>query len=230
MTSAPAPTHRLGEVPLFAGLSPAVLDELAAASRVRRYPRGQVVWSEGDPGDSLLVLEQGQLRISRLTADGQEAVLAVAEAPAAVGELALLDGAPRDAAVIVQRAVVVRLLPRPAFLALLRREPAAVEGLLRTLAALVRHGNARHADLLGLDVPGRLAKWLLTRAAVSGDRGPDGVVVPLGRSQSELAAELGTTRSTLNRALGELEGLGLLRVEPDRVLIRRLDALLAYAS
>ena len=230
MTSSPPPSHRLAEVGLFANLASTILDDLAAVSRVRRYPQGQVLWNEGDPGDSLLVLEEGHLRIARMTASGQEVVLAVVEAPAAIGELALLDGAPRDASVEAQRPVIVRHVPRPAFLELLRREPRAVEGLLQTLAAMVRRGNERHADMLGLDVPGRLAKWLLTRAAVRGRQEPDGTAVPLERTQAELAAELGTTRSTLNRALGELEALGMVRVEPEEVILRRPDALLAYTS
>jgi len=231
MASSSASPHRLGEVPLFAGLTPAVLDELAAASRVRRYPQNQVVWSEGDPGDALLVLEEGQLRVSRLTPDGEEAVLAVVEPPAAVGELALLDGAPRDASVTAQRPVTVRLVPRGVFLDLVRREPAAMEGLLATLAGLVRLGNARHADLLGLDVPGRLAKWLLRRAGdATGATLRSGTVVALGRTQGELAAELGATRSTLNRALHELEGLGLLVVEGERVTLRDPARLAAFTD
>src|SRR5688572_1922201 len=115
----PPAGHRLGEVALFAGLAPAALDELARQSRVRRYPAGQVLWNEGDPGDALLVLEAGQVRISRLGAGGQEAVLAVYEAPSALGELALLDGEPRDATVIAQRPVTARLVPRSTFLTLL---------------------------------------------------------------------------------------------------------------
>lgn len=227
--------HRLGEVPLFAALPPAALGELAAAGRVRRYPAGQVVWSEGDPGEALLVLEAGQLRISRFAADGREAVLQVVEAPAALGELALLDGAPRDATVTAQGPVAVRLVPRSAFLALLRREPAVVEGLLATLAGLVRHGNRRHADLLGLDVPGRLAKWLLARAGDAAGTGAGvapGTAVALGRSQGELAAELGATRSTLNRALQGFAELGLVDVEAggERVALRDPAALAAFAG
>ena len=153
-------THRLGEVPLFAGLSPALLDQLAVNGRVRRYPAGQVLFSEGDPGDSLVVLEDGQLRVSRYTPAGQEAVLAVVEAPAALGELALLDGNPRDATVTAQRQAQ-RDSYRGWLLSLARSEPTFVEGLLATLAGWVRLANARHADRLGLDVPGRLAKWLL---------------------------------------------------------------------
>lgn len=91
--------------------------------------------------------------------------------------------------------------PRTAFLALVRAEPAFVEGLLATLVGWVRLANARHADLIGLDVPGRLAKWLLARAERHG-RAQTGTAITLGRNQTELAAELGTTRSTLNRAAG----------------------------
>jgi CRP-like cAMP-binding protein len=220
----------LREVPLFSAMPSESLDALAKEGRVRRYPAGQVLWSEGDPGEALLVLEEGQLRVSRYTPGGQEVVLAVVEAPAALGELALLDGAPRDASVIAQRAVVVRLIPRVAFLALLRREPAVVEGLLKTLAGLVRAGNARHVATVGLDVPGRLASWLLGRAAAAGAGGRGGLAVDLGRSQGELAAELGTTRATLNRALKGFESLGLLTVEGDRIRLRDQAGLAAYSA
>ncbi len=215
----------LTAVPLFAQLSSEALDELVGSTRVRTYPRGHILCHEGDPGESLIVLESGQLRVSRYTAAGDEAVLAVMEPPAVVGELALLDGAPRDATVIAQRPVTVRLVPRSVFLDLIKREPAAVEGLMRTLADLVRASNARHADFIGLDVPGRVAKWLLLQAAKRGDQV---ATVCLGRSQGELAAELGTTRSTLNRALREFESRGLVEIGEDQVTILKPDVLRGY--
>lgn len=221
--TAPSIKHELAQVPLFSNLSPDALATLAAASRVRRFPSGQVIFSEGDPGDYLVVLEAGQLRVCRYSAAGEEIVLAVVDAPSIVGELALLDGAPRDATVIAQRSVVVRLVPRDAFLSVLRT-PGAVDGLLRTLAGWIRLANRRHADLIGLGVPGRLAKWLLDQAGdVSGERVSPGTVVELGRTQGQLAAELGTTRSTLNRALQGFADLGLLEIESggERVTLRR---------
>jgi CRP-like cAMP-binding protein len=224
-----APAHRLADVPLFAALPAPILDDLARASRTRRFATGQVLWNEGDPGEALLVLEAGQLRVCRFTGSGAEVVLSVIEAPAALGELALLDGAPRDATVIAQQPVTVRLVPRSTFRELLRREPAVVDGLLRTLAAMVRAGNERHAKTVGLDVPGRLAAWLLARVAETGDsrRRPE---IVLGRSQGQLAAELGTTRSTLNRALNRFEALGYLSRTGDRVVIRDADALAAHSE
>jgi CRP-like cAMP-binding protein len=227
----PSRPHRLADVPLFASLPAGAIEELARASLPRRYPAGQVLWNEGDPGDALLVLEEGQVRVSRFATVEQEVVLAVSEAPAALGELALLDGKPRDATVIAQGPVAVRLVPRSVFLSLLRREPAVVEGVLRTLAELVRFGNARHADLLGLDVPGRLAKWLLARAG--NDTGAEirpGTVITLGRSQGDLAAELGTTRESLNRTLHSFDDLGLLSVHGQRVELHDPVGLAAYTG
>jgi CRP/FNR family cyclic AMP-dependent transcriptional regulator len=233
MSTPIAPVHRLATVPLFARLSTEVLDELARSARSRQYPQGQILCNEGDPGDSLIVLEAGQLRISRFTAIGDEVVLAVIAPPATVGELALLDGAPRDATVTAQRAVSVRLVPRAVFMDLLKREPLAVEGLLRTLAELVRAGNARHADFVGLDVLGRLAKWLLRHAAGDSDDAASiraGTVVVMQCSQGELAAELGTTRSTLNRALHDFESLGLIALTGNRITLRKPDILRSYTS
>lgn len=224
------PNHRLADVPLLAGLPAPALDELAGASRVRRYGAGQVLWNEGDPGEALLVLESGQLRVSRFSASGVEIVLSVVEAPAAIGELALIDGAPRDASVIAQQPVTVRFVPRATFHDLLRREPAVVDGLLRSLAAMVRAGNARHAITVGLDVPGRLAAWLLARAAESTGSHKGAPEITVGRSQGQLAAELGTTRSTLNRALIGFESLGYITRRGDRIVIRNPQALAAHAE
>lgn len=228
--STPVPPHDLASVPLFAQLPSTVLDELARITRVRRYPQGQVLCHEGDSGEYLIVLVEGQLRISRFTTIGDEAVLAIMNAPAVVGELALLDGAPRDATVTAQRPVSVRLVPRQVFLNVLKREPAAVQGVLRTLAGLVRAGNARHADFIGLDVPGRLAKWLLRHAGDAEGTVREGATVELQGSQGELAAELGTTRSTLNRALHDFEGLGLITLAKDRITLRKPEHLRAYTT
>lgn len=224
------PNHRLADVPLLAGLPAPALDELARASRVRKYATGQVLWNEGDPGEALLVLESGQLRVSRFSGSGVEIVLSVVDAPAAIGELALIDGAPRDASVIAQQPVTVRFVPRTTFNELLRREPTVVDGLLRSLAAMVRAGNARHAITVGLDVPGRLAAWLLARAAESAGSRKGTLEFTIGRSQGQLAAELGTTRSTLNRALIGFESLGYISRRGDRMVIRNAQALAAQAE
>mgnify|MGYP002682902790 CR=1 FL=1 len=220
----------LRTVSIFADLPAAALEQLARNSLPRKYRRGQVLCNEGDPGESIYILEEGQLRVTQWTAAGDEAVLAVVEAPAAVGELSLLDGSPRSATLTAVGPVCVRLIPRKAFITLLQDQPQIVPELLATLASLIRRANARQVDLLTLDVPGRLAKWLIGRAERTGTRVEDGMLVDLARSQGELAAEIGTTRPTLNRALRSFEEQGIIAADGPRVTIVEMDKLRAFTS
>jgi CRP/FNR family cyclic AMP-dependent transcriptional regulator len=230
-----APTSQLSietlrTVSILADLPAAALEQLARSSLPRNYRRGQVLCSEGDPGESIYILEEGQLRVTQWTASGDEAVLAVVEAPAAVGELSLLDGSPRSATLTAIGPVRVRLIPRKAFVNLLKEQPQIVPGLLATLATLIRRANARQVDLLTLDVPGRLAKWLITRAQRTGVPGEDGLTIDLARSQGELAAEIGTTRPTLNRALRAFEEQGIIATDGPRVTILDMNRLVAFTN
>ncbi len=218
----------LRTVSIFADLPADALERLAQTGLVRSYRRGQILCSEGDPGESLFLLEEGQLRVTQLNALGDEAVLAVVEAPAAVGELSLLDGSPRSANLTAAGPVRIRMIPRKAFISLLQEQPQIVPGLLATLAAMIRRGNARQVDLLTLDVPGRLAKWLIDRVERIGVAVESGIALDLARSQGELAAEIGTTRSTLNRALRGFEEQGIVSIDGPRVTVLDLDALRAF--
>lgn len=212
MTTLPA-GHTLGAYSLFADLDVATREALACDSRVRSYPKGQILCSEGDPGDTLLLLEDGQVTVSRFCSNGLEIVLAEVHAPVAFGELAVIDGLPRTATLTATSDVCVRYIDRLTILALVEREPSVAMAMMRTLTAMVRATNDRLGDLLSLDVPGRLAKWLL--AHMEDD------CVTLTRSQESLARSLGTTRVSLNRALHQLERLGAIEVQGQ--CIRLLD-------
>ena len=227
MTASQAQSPLAG-VPLFQGLSEEGLARLAEQTWNRRYPEGQVLTSEGDPGDSLLIVESGEVRISRYTPSGQEIVLAVVEAPDAIGELALIDGAARSATVTAQTPVQIRVVPRAAFLQFLESDPQAMMRVMRTVAGMVRATNERLSDILSLDVPGRVAKWLLVRAADRGERSDRGLVVPFELSQGELATELGTTRVSINKALKTFESLSVLELHGETILLRNTDLLIEY--
>lgn len=218
----------LRQVPLLADLSEASLHRLGEQSWVRRYPAGQVLTSEGDPGDGLLIIEEGNVRVSRFAASGQEIVLALVEAPDAIGELALVDGASRSATVTAQSEVRVRILPRNAFIDLLSADPKVTLAIMRALAGMVRATNERLSDILSLDVPGRVAKWLLARAATHGKQDGEAIRVPFDLSQSELATALGTTRVSINKSLRTFETLGAIELGSDEIAILNADLLREY--
>lgn len=215
--------HPLEIVDLFAALDREALDALAETSRTRTFPDGQILCWEGDPGDDLLILEAGRIKVCRFTPSGQEVVLAQLLAPIAFGELALIDGAPRTATLVAESAVRIRYLPRTALIDLLTSDPRVAMALMQSMARMIRQTNERLADIVALDVPGRIAKWLLTQATATG-------AITLEQSQESLARHLGTTRATLSRTLSRFERLGLISRQTATITIANRSGLEGLAK
>lgn len=216
--------HILGRTALFASLDADSLARLAAVSSQRTYPRGQYLWYQGDPGDRLFVIGSGLVKVVLASSSGDEMLLATLGAFEAIGELAVLDGAPRSASVIAVEPTTVVILERETLFELFRQHPAMLDALLRSLGALIRRLTEQTGDLVFLDLTGRVAKLLirLTEQTDAPERGP---VLRLRLSQSEVAAMVGATRPAVNRVLQSLAARELIRTDGRVVVIRNLDEL-----
>src|SRR3954465_625211 len=87
----------LSRLDLFATLDEADLDAIAALSIERAYADGETIFSRGDPGEGMLVVLRGRIRLSIVSADGRELILREAEEGDVIGEIAVLDGGKRTA-------------------------------------------------------------------------------------------------------------------------------------
>jgi CRP-like cAMP-binding protein len=208
----------LRQVELFAGLDEAVLRQIASVARPREFDRGELLFVEGDVGDALLVLVQGAVTVFRTSPDGERAALTVLEPPDVIGEIALLDGAPRSASVEATEPTTVLSLSRPEFFALLRHQPSVLEPLMRQLGTMVRRLTEQAADHVFLDLAGRVAKSLLRLAAPGS---PPVVAI----TQSRLAEMSGGTRQSVNQVLGGFAQRGLVHLEGRRVLLTDVPGL-----
>jgi CRP/FNR family cyclic AMP-dependent transcriptional regulator len=215
----------LAQVPYFAPLSESELQTLVAQCQLRRYKAGQVLFHQGDPGHALYLVQSGQVKITRLAADGQETILCIAGPGACVGEMALLDEQPRSATVEALGPVEALLLPREAFLALLEQRPAVARAVMRELARMIRHTSEQVQDLIRLDVPGRIAKVLLILAEQHGQRGPEGIRIPLPFSREEFAKLVGAARTTVSTELCAFQERGLLTVDREGITLHQLAPL-----
>ena len=226
MMQAEFAVEALGRCRLFEGMGPDALRAMARTLRARRFRRGEVLFHEGDPGDSLFVVASGAVKVVVPSEDGEEAILATLRRGDFLGELALLDGAPRSASAVALEATEALALPRDQFLALVATEPAIRDALMASLAGELRRLTTHVAELHFLDLTGRLAARLARLAEEHGDRLPDGSVrldAPL--TQSDLAAMIGATRQSVNKLLGEFEADGLLKMERDVIVVPNLDRL-----
>jgi CRP/FNR family transcriptional regulator/CRP/FNR family cyclic AMP-dependent transcriptional regulator len=212
------------------GLPQAELEQVAALMRRRTYRRGEAVCRQGDPGEALHVVLEGRLKVVIAAETGDEVIPTVLGAGDLFGELALLDGGPRSATVVALEPVATAILNRADFLQLLRRSPVAVEGLLAALAGTIRRDSDELADLVALDVPGRLAKNLLRLSETHGRPVRGAIEIDLPITQEELAAMIGATRETVSKLLGRYEDRGVIERQGRRVVVLRPDVLRARAN
>lgn len=217
-------TGLLRRTMLLGALDDDDLARLAERAVSRRYRRGQVVFTAGDPADTLMVVAEGRLKVLATADDGRDLVLNIAEPGDVLGELALADAGPRSASVEALDPAVLLVLERRAVLALVRERPLVAEQLLRALGALVRRLTGATADLVFLDLPRRVAKLLLYRHATAGP------VVELGLTQTELASMLGGSRQSVNQALREFERRGWTRTDGACIEILQPERMRRFAG
>lgn len=217
----------LTRVELFSEFDDAGLRQLAARSFVRRLAKGQVLFTEGEPSDHLYIVRSGLLRVFVSSPDGEDLTLTVAGPGESLGEVTVLSGEARTASVDALQAAEVLAVPASDLRALLLANPEALLALTARLAATVRRVTGTAADLVFLDVPRRLAKLLVADAVQLGD---GTLVCDFNMSQTGVAARVGATRQSLNRALGDFTKRGWITADGTAVRLDNRDALMRFAA
>jgi CRP/FNR family transcriptional regulator len=214
---------QLRRFPLFARIADPALRVLADRGVIRRYAPDQVLWRTGDVARELHLLIEGEVRVVR-GSDGRQRVVHTEGPGGTLGEVPLFEGTCYPATAIASRRSTCIVFDIDTIVEAMRADPMFALTLLGRLAARVRHLIERLERMNTHSVPARLAAYLLERGART-----TGAVITLGRSQQQVAEELGTAREVVVRALrtlreaGVLEaaGRGRLRVT-DPAALRRL--------
>jgi CRP/FNR family transcriptional regulator, cyclic AMP receptor protein len=209
---------------LLASVSDADLAVLAGASRTRMLRRGQVVCSAGDPGDTLIVVISGRLRVVTRSADGGEVTLRILGPGATLGEVGVADGGPRSADVETLADSQLLFVPRERVHEVCARTPAAALALAVSVAATVRQLTEATADLVFLDLPRRVAKVLLTQP-----RDASGLISP-PLTQEQFARLAAGTRQSVNAALRGFEKRGWIAVNGRDLTVRQPEMLARFAG
>jgi CRP/FNR family cyclic AMP-dependent transcriptional regulator len=190
---------------LFGTMAPDALERIAARAVRRTYARGAVIFHEDDTGDSLCVVVSGLVKVYRTSPDGDEMVLVTLGPSSVFGELPMVDGGLRSASAAAVEATTVLMVNRAALLEALRESPELADRLLRSLGSMVRRLTDQAADLVFLDLHGRVAKLLLTLDDERGTGGTDDRSLDLGMTQSDLANMVGGSRQSVNQVLRSFE-------------------------
>ena len=192
-----------------------------AAARRRRFKRNEVVFHDGDPGDTLHLVVAGHFAIRIGTPLGDQAMVRVFGPADYFGELAMLSVGPRLGSAVSLDGGETLTLHRDDFEELLAKSPTINEMLTEALVAEVRRLSAALVEALYVPVERRVWLRLVDLVALYGGDVP--VVIPL--TQDDIAQLAGTTRPTANRVLRAGEEHGVLRLARGRIEVLDTSAL-----
>ncbi len=211
--------------PLLSSLSDIERREVLAQARLRRFARGEVVFHEGDPADSLHLVSKGRLAVRASTAAGDVVTLNLLSPGAFFGELALLRQemrSPRSATVMALEAAETLSLSAADFQRLCDAHPG-VEELLKTLLAQRIHQlSERLLEALYVSLDRRVYRRLLELSDVYAT-GSGAVTIPL--TQDQLADLVGGTRPSVNHVLQGLVARATVSLGRGRIVVQDREAL-----
>lgn len=230
MTESSFAIEALRRCALFAKVEDEILALCAATLRIRRYRKNETIFHQGDPGDSLYIIESGSVKIVLPSPEGQEgAIIATLSRGDFFGELALLDGAPHSATAVAIEPSEALVLRRDRFEELVETEPQLRRALFSGLVTELRRLTGHVEELHFLDLPGRLASRIVRLARESQPDATTDIRLDWPFTQSDLAAMIGGTRQTVNRLLADMTAQDLVRLERDTLVIPDLERL-AHAA
>lgn len=212
----PDPVADLRQIPWFQVLDQAGWQELLAATQLRSYPPGEVIFLEGDRPEAFFLVHRGWVKAVKLSAEGREQILNFMGPGQPINIAPVFAEQPSPATLIAQEACELWAVKPSTLLSLLDRYPLMARLLIRALAGRLLHTISLIEDLSLRPVAARLAKLLLMQLADDQQ-----TVIPRQRwaTQAEIAARLGTVPDVIHRVLRSLESEGLIQVERQRIVI-----------
>ena len=214
-----AKIESLKNIPIFSSLSEMHLEELSKIMLEKTYRKNQVIFDQGDPGNSLIVIKSGLVKISLVDSNNHEFIIKTFSVNDFFGEMSLLDGGSRSATATAVEDTQALIIFRENFISLIQKTPSMTLGMLTELSSRLRTTTENISNLTFFDAYGKVARCLLDLAEQIGEKEEDGVAIQLTLSRQELANMSGLSRETFARILKEFQVRGCLRVQGKKIVI-----------
>ncbi len=205
-------------------------EELDGRGRVCRFPKGTRLMHEGEPGDRVMILLEGHVKASCVTADGQEMVLSFRGPGDVLGELSFIDEEARSSSVTAIEPVEAVVFSAASFRAYLEATPRAALTMVAVISGRFRDANRKRIQFGASDTTGRVAARLLELVERYGEANERGLEITLPITQEELGSWTGSSRAGVAKALQTLRELGWIETRRKRITVCDVEALRARSA
>tara|TARA_X000001036_G_C20603684_1_gene776065 strand:- start:282 stop:965 length:684 start_codon:yes stop_codon:yes gene_type:complete len=212
-------TELLKSVSLFWDLKEEEFGYIADRMVSKNFENGNLIFLEESQGENLFFVVEGSVKITRLSKDGREVILAMLNSGDFFGEMSLLDGEARSANVIALENTEVLTLNRKDFLEVLHNYPQIAIQLLKEMTSRLRKSDRQIVSLSLSDAEKRIALCIIRFADEQGTIRNGQVTVPKIPIQQDIANMAGTSRETVSRAMSVLEEEGYIQRNSRKLII-----------
>ena len=202
--------------PIFCELEPEAIDQLCRYAKHVTLKRGASIFSKGDPGNSLFAVISGTVKISITSPDGRTAILNLIGPGEIMGEIAVLDGAPRSADATANTNCEIFLIDRRDFLPFVRSQPALAMKFIELLCGRLRWTSDQVEQVILQNLPGRLASALIGLAE---KRKVEPASRTIAITQQEISEMVGMTRESINKQLRAWAARNWVRLEHGAIVV-----------
>jgi len=228
--SRPVATSKLSVLrkhPYFADLEPQAFDQLCRYAKHSTLKRGATIFSKGDPGNSLVAVISGTVKISISSPDGRNAILNLIGAGEIFGEIALLDRQPRSADAIANTNCELFIIDRREFIPFVQSQPTLAMKFIELLCMRLRSTSDQVEQVILQNLPGRLASALL-RLTEKHKLEPQGRAIAI--TQQEISEMVGMTRESINKQLRAWAARDWVRLEHGAIVVLKAERLQALVE
>lgn len=206
----------------FEGLDEELFNQVADHMQLREYERGEALFWEGDPCAGLHIIEEGFVKLYRLSPQGRQYIVRVLQEGDTCNEVPTFDGGTNPVNVEALETTYVWVIQSDVLQGLLKKHPDFAQKVVNNLGKNLRGLVRMVSEMAFYQVTHRLARLISEQppAELSG--------VPW--TQEQLAARLGTVREVVARSLKELERSGAIHMDKRRIAISDPDVLAQWAQ
>ncbi|GAB4425917.1 MAG: Crp/Fnr family transcriptional regulator [Anaerolineales bacterium] len=206
----------------FEGLDEALLQQIAAHMQLREFERGEALFWEGDECAGLHIIEQGFVKLYRISPQGRQYIVRVLQEGDTCNEVPTFDGGTNPVNLEALETTQVWVIQADILRELLKKHPEFAEKVINNFARNLRGLVRMVSEMAFYQVTHRLARLISAQS-------PD-ELSGTPWTQEQLAARLGTVREVVARSLKELERSGAINVEKRRINISDPDVLAQWAQ
>src|SRR6202049_2177200 len=226
----PFPGNKLAVLrkhPIFCDLDADAFEQLCRYAKHATLKRGATIFSKGDPGNSLIAVISGTVKISISSPDGRSAILNLIGAGEIFGEVAVLDGQARTADAIANTNCEIFVIDRREFLPFVRSQPVLTMKFIELLCTRLRWTSDQVEQVILQNLPGRLASALI-RLTEKHKLAPGGRIIAV--TQQEISEMVGMTRESINKQLRVWATRNWVRLEHGAIVVLKPEPLQALAE